>query len=55
MLVGRAFTDWLESKLADNGIAKIVPEHETVERAYARAWRLARTNEAIADASDEIA
>ena len=38
---------WLESKLKEVGVEKVVPEQEVLEKAYSRAYKLARIQEAL--------
>lgn len=52
-LVGRKFIDWLEAKLAEAGVEKVIPDKELLEAAFRRAYRQDHLNEAIADASEE--
>lgn len=54
-LVGRQFIDWLESKLEEAGVGKVIPEAETLEAAYRRAYRRALLNRAMADAQESAA
>jgi hypothetical protein len=44
------FIDWLERKLADAGVQKVVPDHAALENAYRRAVRQKRVQEAIEEA-----
>ena len=41
------FIEWLERKLNDAGVAKVIPDQEALEKAYRRAWRRAKVQEAI--------
>lgn len=47
------FIRWIESKLDQHGITKIVPDEEELKDAYARAIRIATVNSAIEAALEE--
>ncbi|MEK6676762.1 MAG: hypothetical protein AABZ47_14055 [Planctomycetota bacterium] len=47
-----AFVKWLEAKLADNGVQKIVPDQVTLEDAYRRAVHVAELERAIENIGD---
>ena len=49
-----AFVAWLEAKLEEHGVGKIIPDDSTLERAYRRTWSLQRYQEAIDEATEEI-
>jgi len=44
---------WIESKLKQHGVKKIVPDQDTLRAAYARAIKIATINQAIEDAMEE--
>jgi DNA topoisomerase VI subunit B len=44
------FIAWLERKLSEVGVQKVMPDRDALERAYQRAVRQKRVEEAIADA-----
>jgi hypothetical protein len=44
------FIDWLEQKLADAGVQKVVPDRAALENAYRRAVRQKRVQAAIKEA-----
>jgi hypothetical protein len=48
------FIAWLEGKLAEVGVTKVVPDAETLARAYRLAWRKSTLQRAIDDALAEI-
>lgn len=48
-LVGREFIDWLERKLDQVGVGKVVPDGDRLEQAYRRAYKRRLINEGIAD------
>jgi hypothetical protein len=52
-LVGRQFTDWLERKLRDAHVAKVIPDEATLERAYRWAYGRRWLNLEIARLYDE--
>ena len=47
------FIDWLEEKLQENGVTKVVPTRETLEAAYRRAVLVARVNRKIEEVQAE--
>ncbi|GAG18830.1 unnamed protein product, partial [marine sediment metagenome] len=47
------FIKWVESKLEEHGIKKIVPDEDTLKEAYARAVKVAVINRAIEDATEK--
>lgn len=52
------FIDWIESKLAEHGVKKIIPNDDTLEQAYRRAAQVTYVNghiEEIEDAAKEHA
>jgi hypothetical protein len=48
-MTSNQFIAWLEGKLADVGVKKMVPDREALENAYRRAVRQARVQQAIDD------
>jgi hypothetical protein len=48
------FITWLEEKLTDAGVQKMVPDHATLEKAYRRAVRQKRVQGAIEEALTSI-
>ncbi len=46
------FIEWIEGKLQEHGVGKIVPDEDTLKDAYARAVKVAVVNKAIAAALD---
>ena len=44
------FIKWIESKLDQQGIKKVIPDENTLKEAYARAIKVATINRAIEDA-----
>jgi hypothetical protein len=46
----RLFVDFLERRLSEVGVAKLVPDEDTLERAYRRAYRVAHAGRAVEDA-----
>jgi hypothetical protein len=51
--VGRRIIDWLEAKFDQHGVEKVIPDAETLEASFRRAYRRVCLNEAIAAAADE--
>ncbi len=52
------FIEWIESKLTEHGVKKVVPDDDTLEEAYRRASRITYVNghiEEIEDAAKEYA
>lgn len=49
------FITWIESKLAAHGIQKVVPDTETLQDAFRRAWQIAEVNSRIGDIFAEAA
>jgi hypothetical protein len=47
------FIDWLEEKLQEAGVTKVVPEIETLNAAYRRAVLVARANQKLAEVQAE--
>jgi hypothetical protein len=47
------FIDWLEEKLQEHGVTKVVPTNETLQAAYRRAVLVARANKALATVQEE--
>jgi DNA topoisomerase VI subunit B len=50
MLSAQRFIDWLEAKLQAHGVKKVIPDDATLAKAYRRAVRQARVQQAIDDA-----
>jgi DNA topoisomerase VI subunit B len=53
-MTSRQFITWLEGKLADVGVEKVVPDAGTLAKAYQRAVRNAKLQRAIDEARDTI-
>jgi hypothetical protein len=53
-LVGRQFTDWLEGKLTEHGVAKVIPEPATLDRAYRDTYESAWLNARIAELYGQV-
>jgi hypothetical protein len=53
-LVGQAFIDWLERKLDEHGIAKVIPDEDVLAAAYRYAARRSLLNDAVERAFDEV-
>jgi hypothetical protein len=49
------FVEWLDSKLADYGVEKVIPDEETLEQAYRRAAAVRRYQEIIDEAGEKVA
>ena len=49
-----AFVEWLESKLKEQGVVKVVPDDATLESAYRRALSIQQYREAVDEAAQEI-
>jgi hypothetical protein len=52
------FISWIESKLAEHGIKKVIPDEDTLMEAYCRAYQICEINrriELIADEAKQIA
>ena len=49
-----AFVEWLESKLEEQGVAKVIPDDSTLEDAYRRAKGIQLYRAAVAEAEKEI-
>jgi hypothetical protein len=49
-MTSEQFLDWLEQKLADAGVQKVIPDQAALENAYRRAVRQKRVQEAIEEA-----
>lgn len=47
------FIKWIEFKLAEQGVKKVVPDANTLREAYARAVKVAVINQAIEDVMDD--
>jgi hypothetical protein len=47
------FIKWIEAKLKEHGITKVVPDDDTLEAAYRRAYRIASINRHVGDFVDE--
>ncbi len=45
---------WLENKLEANGVERVVPDSDTLEKAYRRAWCLAAVQRAIRDTEKRL-
>jgi DNA topoisomerase VI subunit B len=54
-IASRQFIEWLEAKLTEHGVLKLIPDAATLARAYRRATRLARLQRTVEDllADDE--
>jgi hypothetical protein len=52
-LVGLRFTEWLEAKLAEHDVAKVIPDAATLETAFRWAYQRLRLNRAIAAAFED--
>ena len=48
------FVEWLDSKLAEHGVEKVIPDEETLEQAYRRAAAIRRYQKIIDDAVKEV-
>lgn len=49
------FLDWLEGKLQAHGVAKFIPDDvAALNTAWKRAWRIAKLNEAMAQAAENL-
>lgn len=48
------FIQWIERKLEENGVQKVVPDAKMLETAYRRAWRRTRLQSIIDEAQQEI-
>jgi hypothetical protein len=44
--------EWLEAKLAEEGVEKVIPDQETLQKAFARAHKVKTAEEAMANADD---
>jgi hypothetical protein len=53
-MTSNQFIAWLEGKLAEVGVEKLIPEREVLENAYRRAVRQARVQQAIDEAIDNL-
>lgn len=53
-LVGQRFIDWLEDKLADVGVSKVIPAEDVLAMAWSQAHRRERINRAVRVAFEEI-
>ncbi len=51
-VAGQRFIDWLEAKLAEHHVAKIVPDEDTLGDAFRRAYETALINRAIEQPCD---
>ena len=49
-----AFVEWLESKLEEQGVVKVIPDDATLESAYRRALSIQQYREAIDEATQDI-
>ena len=54
-LVGSVFTEWLETRLQEAGVEKVVPDVETLKWAYRRAYERTQINRAINEAREQAA
>jgi hypothetical protein len=52
-LTGPSFLGWLEAKLAEEGVAKVIPGEETLREAYERAAVRARVNRRVREIVEE--
>jgi hypothetical protein len=48
------FVEWLDSKLAEQGVKKVIPDEETLEQAYRRVAAIHRYQRIIDDAGEEV-
>ena len=48
------FIDWLEGKLKEHGVAKLIPDKDDLNAAWKRAWRLAELNKLIKEAEKNL-
>jgi DNA topoisomerase VI subunit B len=46
-MASNVFVEWLESKLTEVGVSKVVPNKETLKTAYRRAYKIAIIQEAV--------
>jgi predicted metal-dependent peptidase len=53
-LTSDQFVNWLDSKLAEHGARKLIPDEEILQQAYRRAVAVARYQEAIDKVRKEI-
>lgn len=53
-LVGRRFITWLESKLDEHDVTKVIPDADVLEAAYRRARKLERINRTISELVDDV-
>ena len=49
-----AFVEWLEAKLEEQGVEKVIPDSATLESAYRRALSIQQYREAVDEAREEI-
>ena len=49
-----AFVEWLELKLEEQGVVKVIPDDATLESAYRRALSIQQYREAVDEAAQEI-
>ena len=49
-----AFVEWLEAKLKEQGVEKVIPDDATLESAYRRALSIQQYREAVDEATQEI-
>lgn len=50
----RAFVDWIESKLEEHGVQKVVPDNETLRTAYVRAAKIEELHRRMAAIRREV-
>jgi hypothetical protein len=53
-MTSRQFISWLERKLEENGVEKVVPDEETLGAAWSRAKRIAKIKDAIETIEAEV-
>jgi hypothetical protein len=47
------FITWIESKLKEHGIKKVLPDHKTLQSAYHRAYMIADINRRMEEVAEE--
>ena len=53
-LVGQDFIDWLDARLVEDGIAKIIPTEEIIESAWRRAYAIRKLNAHLDEVWEEL-
>jgi DNA topoisomerase VI subunit B len=53
-MTSRQFVTWLEEKLREQGVKKVIPDFETLTTAYRRAWQYAQAQQALDDVLDKL-